>query len=244
MTIIGDVYTIEERTRMQAYFSGVWGLASVIGPVVGGFITDQLSWRWVFYLNVPFGLAAALVMGLALKEPRRQERPSIDYAGAATLMAAITLLMLALVEGGGSLATLTAPRNLALFAGAATLAALFAWIETRASDPVVPFKLFRNRVVAVAVGAGFLAGVSMFGALTFVPLLAQGALGASATEAGSLLMPLMLSWVGLSVVGGRLLLRVGYGGRVSSLRAAHFALCCSRTSGARRRGSGSTWIWF
>lgn len=210
MTIIGDVYTIEERTRMQAYFSGVWGLASVIGPVVGGFITDQLSWRWVFYLNVPFGLAAALVMGLALKEPRRQERPAIDYAGAATLMAAITLLMLALVEGGGSLATLTAPRNLALFAGAAALIALFAWIETRAADPVVPFKLFRNRVVAVAVGAGFLAGVSMFGALTFVPLLAQGALGATATEAGSLLMPLMLSWVGLSVVGGRLLLRVGY----------------------------------
>ncbi|MCA1632178.1 MAG: MFS transporter [Acidobacteria bacterium] len=210
MTIIGDVYTIEERTRMQAYFSGVWGLASVIGPVVGGFITDQLSWRWVFYLNVPFGLAAALVMGLALKEPRRQERPAIDYAGAATLMAAITLLMLALVEGGGSLATLTAPRNLALFAGAAALAALFVWIETRASDPVVPFRLFRNRVVAVAIGAGFLAGVAMFGALTFVPLLAQGALGASATEAGSLLMPLMLSWVGLSVVGGRLLLRVGY----------------------------------
>ncbi len=210
MTIIGDVYTLEERTRMQAYFSGVWGFASVVGPVVGGFITDQLSWRWVFYLNLPFGLVAAVIMGLALKEPQRQERPAIDYAGAVTLMAAITLLMLALVEGGGSLATLTAPRNLLLFACAGVLTALFAWIETRASDPVVPFKMFRNRVVAVAIGAGFLAGVSMFGALTFVPLMAQGALGASATEAGSLLMPLMLSWVGLSVVGGRLLLRVGY----------------------------------
>lgn len=210
MTIIGDVYTLEERARMQAYFSGVWGFASVVGPVVGGFITDQLSWRWVFYLNVPFGLAAALVIGLALKEPQRTERPAIDYAGALTLMAAITLLMLALVEGGGSLDTLTAPRNLLLFACAGVLTALFAWIETRAADPVVPFKLFRNRVVSVAIGAGFLAGVSMFGALTFVPLMAQGSLGATATEAGSLLMPLMLSWVGLSVVGGRLLLRVGY----------------------------------
>jgi EmrB/QacA subfamily drug resistance transporter len=210
MTIIGDIYTLEERTRMQAYFSGVWGLASVIGPVVGGFITDQLSWRWVFYLNLPFGLVAALVIGLALKEPLRRERPAIDYAGAATLMAAITLLMLALVEGGGSLATLTTSRNLLLFAGAAALALLFVWIELRAEDPVVPFKLFRNRVVAVAIVAGFLAGVAMFGALTFVPLMAQGALGASATEAGSLLMPLMLSWVGLSVVGGRLLLRIGY----------------------------------
>lgn len=210
MTIIGDIYTLAERARMQALFSGVWGFASVVGPVVGGFITDQLSWRWVFYLNIPFGLAAALIMGLALKEPRRHERPAIDYAGAAMLMLAISLLMLALVEGGTSVATLISPRNLALFAGAAVLTALFVWIELRARDPIVPFQLFRNRVVAVSIIAGFLAGVAMFGAITFVPLFAQGALEATATEAGSLLTPLMLSWVGLSVIGGRLLLRVGY----------------------------------
>src|ERR671927_727554 len=82
MTIIGDVYTLEERARMQAVFSGVWGLSSVVGPVVGGFITDQLSWRWVFYINVPFGILAAVIMQLSLKEPRRTSRPSIDYAGA------------------------------------------------------------------------------------------------------------------------------------------------------------------
>lgn len=210
MTIIGDIFTLEERARMQALFSGVWGLSSVIGPVVGGFITDQLSWRWVFYINLPVGLAAALIIGLALKEPRRTKRPVIDYAGGALLMAAITLLMLALVEGGTSLATLLAPANLALFAGALALAALFVWVERRAADPIVPFKLFRNRVVAVAVLAGFLAGVAMFGAISFIPLFAQGALGSTATEAGSLLMPLMLSWVGVSIVGGRLLLRVGY----------------------------------
>ena len=210
LTIIGDIYTGEERARMQALFSGVWGLASVVGPFIGGIITDQLSWRWVFYINVPFGLAAALIIGLALKEPKRHERPAIDYAGAATLMAAISLLMLALVEGGASAEALLAPRNLRFFGGAAVLFALFVWIEQRAKDPMVPFKLFRNRVVAVSVGAGFLAGVSMFGAITFVPLFAQGALGATATEAGSFLMPLMLSWVSLSVIGGRLLLRVGY----------------------------------
>jgi EmrB/QacA subfamily drug resistance transporter len=210
MTIIGDIYTLKERTRMQALFSGVWGFSSVIGPVVGGFITDQLSWRWVFYINIPVGLAAALIMGLALKEPRRHERPPIDYAGAAVLMIAITLLMLGLVEGGSSLETLVSPQNLALFAGAILLTVLFIWIELRAKDPIVPFVLFRNRVVAVSIAAGFLAGVAMFGAITFVPLFAQGALGATATEAGSLLTPLMLSWVGLSVIGGRLLLRVGY----------------------------------
>ncbi len=210
LTIIGDIYTLAERARVQAFFSGVWGLASVVGPVVGGFITDQLSWRWVFYLNLPFGLAASLILGFALKEPRRQERPAIDYAGALVLMLAITLLMLALVEGGANIRTLTAPRNLALFAGAAALTFLFVWIERRAQDPIVPFKLFGNAVVAVAVTTGFLAGVAMFGALTFVPLFAQGALGATATQAGSLLTPLMLSWVGLSVVGGRLLLKIGY----------------------------------
>jgi EmrB/QacA subfamily drug resistance transporter len=210
MTIIGDVYTLEERARMQAVFSGVWGLSSVVGPVVGGFITDQLSWRWVFYINVPFGLAAAAIMQAALKEPRRRGRPAIDYAGAALLTASITLLMLALVEGGSSLATLLSARNLLLAGAAVLLGALFIAAERRAQDPVVPLELFRNRVVAVAVAAGFLAGVAMFGAISFVPLFAQGALGSTATEAGSLLMPLMLSWVGLSIVGGRLMLRVGY----------------------------------
>jgi EmrB/QacA subfamily drug resistance transporter len=210
MTIIGDVYTVEERARMQAFFSGVWGLSSVVGPVVGGFITDQLSWRWVFYINLPVGLAAALIMQFALKEPKRHGRPSIDYAGAALLMASITLLMLALVEGGATLSAILSVRNFALLAGATLLGALFIRVERRAPDPIVPLALFRNRVVSVSVTAGFLAGVAMFGAISFVPLFAQGALGSTATEAGSLLTPLMLSWVGLSIVGGRLLLKVGY----------------------------------
>ena len=210
MTIIGDIYTVAERARMQALFSGVWGLSSVIGPVAGGFITDQLSWRWVFYINIPVGLAAALILGIALKEPKLTERPKIDYAGAALLMAAITLLMLALVEGGASISTFLSLRNFGLLTGAVILSGLFIWVERRAEDPVVPFKLFRNRVVAVSVIAGFLAGVAMFGAISYVPLFAQGALGATATQAGSLLTPLMLSWVGMSVISGRLLLKVGY----------------------------------
>lgn len=210
MTIIGDIFTISERARMQALFSGVWGFSSVVGPIVGGFITDQLSWRWVFYINLPVGLAAALIIGIALKEPKVHTRPAIDYAGAGLLIAAITLLMLALVEGGTGLAALVSPGNLALFAGAVVLLAIFALVERRAADPIIPFRLFRNRTVAVSVYAGFLAGVSMFGAISFVPLFAQGALGSTATEAGSLLTPLMLSWVTMSVVGGHFLLRVGY----------------------------------
>src|SRR5918998_628997 len=124
MTIIGDVYTVEERARMQAFFSGVWGISSVVGPVVGGFITDQLSWRWVFYINVPFGILAAVIMQLSLKEPRRHGRPSIDYAGATLLMASITLLMLALVEGGATLGEFASARNVALLMGAIVLGVL------------------------------------------------------------------------------------------------------------------------
>ncbi len=116
-------------------------------------------------------------MGIALKEPKRTMRPAIDYAGAAVLMAAITILMLALVEGGTSFATLLAPQNLMLLSGAALLLGIFVWIEKHAADPIIPFGLFRNRTVTVSVVAGFMAGVSMFGAISFVPLFAQGALG-------------------------------------------------------------------
>ena len=210
MTIIGDIFTLEERAKMQAYFSGVWGLSSVVGPIVGGFITDQISWRWVFYINVPVGIVAALIIGFALKEPKLTEKPKIDYAGAGVLMLAISLLMLVLVEGSASVAILLSRENILLLLVSILLMVLFAWIEKRASDPIIPFNLFKNRTISVAIGAGFLAGVAMFGAISFVPLFAQGALGATATEAGSLLTPLMLSWVSMSVIGGRVLLKVGF----------------------------------
>ena len=210
MTIIGDIFTLEERAKMQAYFSGVWGFSSVVGPIVGGFITDQISWRWVFFLNIPVGIVAATIIGFALKEPKNKRKPTIDYAGAALLMLAISLLMLAMVEGVKSLASIVSPINLALFAASFALLYLFVRTENRARDPIIPFKLFENRTVLAAIIAGFLGGIGMFGAISFVPLFAQGALGMSATEAGSLLTPLMLSWVTTSVVGGRLLLKYSF----------------------------------
>lgn len=213
MTIIGDIFTLEQRARMQGLFSGVWGISSVLGPLVGGYITDQLSWRWVFYINLPIGIAAAVIIGVALIEPKREERPSIDYAGAALLTAAVTILLL-LVSEGATPAMLTSPLSLGLLALVVVLSVAFVAVEKRAADPVVPFVLFRNRVVSVAIMVGFLAGIAMFSAITFVPLLAQGVFGATATEAGSFLTPLMLSWVLASVVGGRLLIKVGSRGLV------------------------------
>lgn len=204
MTIIGDIFTLEERGRMQGLFSGVWGVSSVVGPLLGGFITDQLSWRWVFYINLPVGIAAAAIIGVALLEQKRREKPAIDYAGAFVLTAAVTILLLVL-----SSEHLLTTRNAMLAVATIVLFALFIYIERRAVDPVVPFTLFRNRVVSVSIIVGFLAGVGMFAVITFVPLLAQGVLGASATEAGTFLTPLMLSWVASSIIGGRMLLRLG-----------------------------------
>ena len=209
MTIIGDIYTLQERARMQALFSGVWGLASIVGPIIGGFLTDQLSWRWVFFINIPFGTLSVLIIGWSLKEPKLNQNPEIDYAGAATLTIGIVLLMLALVDSG-TLNALFTLRNLLLLCGAAICTVLFIRIERKAKEPILPFSLFQNQVVRISVLAGFLIGIAMFGAISFIPLYAQGTRGASATEAGSLLTPLMLSWVTLSVVGGRILLRTGY----------------------------------
>ena len=208
MTIIGDTFTLEERAKMQAYFSGVWGLSSIIGPIVGGFITDQISWRWVFFINLPIGVVAALIIGFALREPRRSSKPTIDYAGAILLMTAISLLMLAMVEGGSD--GLISAQNLLIMGASAVLLGIFFIVEKRAADPIIPFDLFRNKTIAIAIPAGFLGGVAMFGAISFIPLFAQGSLGFSATAAGSLLTPLMLSWVTMSIVGGRLMLKIGY----------------------------------
>ena len=184
----------------------------MIGPIVGGFITDQISWCWVFWVNLPIGVIAALIIGFALKEPKLGRKPTIDYAGAITLMTAISLLMLVMVEGGSSLATLFSSMNILVFGAAVILLLLFVRIEKRAADPIIPFNLFRNRTVAISVTAGFLGGIAMFGAISFIPLFAQGSLGFTATEAGSLLTPLMLSWVTMSVIGGRMMLRFGYRG--------------------------------
>jgi MFS family permease len=209
LSIIGDIYTVEERAKMQALFSAVWGLSSIVGPMIGGFITDQLSWRWVFYINIPFGLAAAVVLGFALQEPKRHQKPRIDYAGAITLTLAITAAMMVLVESS-SVAAFLAPRNIALLLVAGVLSFWFVRIEQSAPDAIVPLELLRNRTVSIGIIASLFTGMAMFGAISFVPLFAQGTLGATATEAGSMLTPLLMSWVVLSIIGGRMLLHVGF----------------------------------
>jgi EmrB/QacA subfamily drug resistance transporter len=202
ITIVGEIYTIDERPRVQALFSGMWGVSSIAGPLVGGYITDAWSWRWVFYLNVPFGLLTAIVIGTAYPGHGRTRTVSVDWTGAALLFLGITALL-------AGLAGVTATAW-PWIAASALLLALFAVAEQRAVEPILPLRLLASRIVATSLTLVFLLGLGMFGAIAFVPLFVQGAMGGTATEAGRALTPLFLGWVLTSVAGARLTLVIGY----------------------------------
>jgi EmrB/QacA subfamily drug resistance transporter len=210
LTIIAEQYTLRERARTQALLSSVWGVASIVGPVVGGYVTQALSWRWIFYLNLPFGLVAAVLVGTALEEHREAGGVGIDYRGVALMSASIGIFMLALGQTGTPDRTLAVGTVVLLYVVAVVLGAAFFWIEGRAAQPIVPMDLFANRMVSTVALCGFLVGIPLFGIISFVPLFVQAALGGTATQAGAALTPLLLGWVGMAVVTGRLLPRVGY----------------------------------
>ncbi|RIK57283.1 MAG: MFS transporter [Chloroflexi bacterium] len=201
--IIGDIFTFEQRARMQGWFSGVWGVSSIVGPLLGGFIVDNLSWHWVFYVNVLPGTLALVLVWLAWKRRGERHTVSVDYAGAALLMSGVVVLLLGLAE-------LDRPRGLLLVGAAVALFIALYFVERRSANPVLPLYLFKERLFATATLHGILAGWAMFGSLSFVPLFVQAVLGTSATEAGSTLTPMMLAWVVGSIIGSRLLLTRGY----------------------------------
>ncbi|MER3446797.1 MAG: MFS transporter [Candidatus Dadabacteria bacterium] len=209
MIITGEIFSLKERAKIQGLFGGIWGLSSIVGPIIGGFITDRLSWRWVFYLNIPFGLIAAIVMGFTLRERIKNKKVPLDYAGGIVLTTLITIFLLGLMEIGKENGI-----NLLLASGMFVLCLLLLWlfifIEKRTEDPVLPLDLFSNRFFKVSAITGFLIGMAMFGSISFIPLFVQGVIGTNATGAGSVLTPLLLGWVFFSSISGRLLLRFGY----------------------------------
>ena len=210
MSVLGDLYTLEERGRMQGLLSGAWGVASIVGPLTGGYITALLSWRWVFYLNVPFGISAAAAVGFALRDRVRSHRQPVDYAGAALLMTSVTLLVLALSRSGADTGGSSPPWVGPAYVGAVVIGLLLVWVERRAAEPMVPLDLLSDRMVAAIAATGLLVGVAMFSAISYVPLFVQEGLGGTAVEAGRALTPLILGWVVMSMITGRLVLRVGY----------------------------------
>ncbi|MFJ4965147.1 MFS transporter [Streptomyces sp. NPDC088729] len=206
--IIADIVPARERGRYMGLIGAVFGLASVAGPLLGGFFTDHASWRWCFYINVPFGLVTLAVIALVLKLPKPAARPRLDVTGAVLLAAASTCLVL-LTSWGGTEYAWGSATILGLAAGAVVTTALFVAVEHRAAEPIIPLRLFRDSVFNVTGLVGAVVGVALFGAASYLPTYLQMVDGASATESGLLMLPMMLGIVGGSIVSGRLITRTG-----------------------------------
>ncbi|TFH65004.1 MAG: DHA2 family efflux MFS transporter permease subunit [Gemmatimonadales bacterium] len=209
ITVVGDIYSLEERGRIQGIFSGVWAISSLVGPAAGGLITDLLSWRWVFYLNLPFGIASIVMLHWFLREEERLREHRLDLAGTLSLTASIALLLLALLEGTERWG-LGDARTLSMIGFAGDGLILFLWLEKRAPEPMLPLELFQNRVIAVASAGGFLMGTVLFCAAAFVPMFTQGVLGGTAIDAGMTLAPMSIGWPIASTTSGWFLAKHGY----------------------------------
>jgi EmrB/QacA subfamily drug resistance transporter len=208
LSIIGDVIPPRERGRYQGYFGAVFGVSSVAGPLLGGWLTDGPGWRWIFYINLPVGLAALVVTSAALKMPVVRRPHRIDYLGAAAIVGAVTCLLLYLDWRGNEYGW-TSPGALALLAGAAVLTVAFVLIERRALEPIIPLRLFRNQVFSVGNAFGFLGGVAFFGAIIFLPIYLQTVKGFSPTESGLALLPAIVGIFSTSIASGQLISRTG-----------------------------------
>lgn len=205
---IGDVVSPRERGRYQGLFGAVFGVSSVAGPLLGGFFTTNFTWRWIFYINVPLGLAALVVLAVVMPASPRRAAHSIDYAGAALLAAALSAIVLLTDLGGTTLAWSAPPMLLLAALGAACLAA-FVVVERRAAEPVLPLRLFSNRVFTVSSLVGLIVGGSMFGSVTFLPLFLQVVRGASPTASGLQLLPMMGGMLVTSISAGQVISRTG-----------------------------------
>ncbi|MEZ0068275.1 EmrB/QacA subfamily drug resistance transporter [Streptacidiphilus sp. MAP12-20] len=208
MAVIADVVPPRERGRYQGVIGAVFGVSSVIGPLLGGFLVDNLNWRWVFYVNLPVGVVALFVIATALHAKRPETRPRIDYLGTLLLASASTCLVLITSLGGTTWAWNSTP-VWGCGIGAVVLIAAFVLVEQRAAEPVLPLRLFRNRIFTVCSAIGFVVGLCMFGALSYIPLYMQVVNGSSPTVSGLRLLPMMAGMLITSIGTGQLISRTG-----------------------------------
>jgi EmrB/QacA subfamily drug resistance transporter len=209
MTIIGDIYSVEERARVQGYLAGVWGIASVVGPTLGGVFSEFISWRWIFFVNIPLGLLAFGMLAKRFAERVERREHKVDYLGATLLMIGCSLLILGLLEGGNAWAW-GSPQSIAIFAVGVALVVGFVLVERRAEEPVLPLWVFRDRTLVSGVSVSLVVGVVLIGLSSYVPNFAQGVLGASALIAGFVLGAMTLGWPLAASLSGRVYLRIGF----------------------------------
>ncbi len=208
-TVIGDLFPPAERGKYQGYISGVFGISSVIGPTLGGYITDNLSWHWVFFINIPLGVLIIVLFVLFFPHVRPDQlKHRVDYAGVVALILSVVPAMLALSWGGVYYPWVSVP-IIGLLAFSLVMCIVFLLIERRASEPLIPLWLFKNRIVSLSLLIIFITGIGMFGTIIFIPLFFQGVLNLSATTSGNFLTPMMLGMVTGALVSGQILSRSG-----------------------------------
>ncbi len=208
MAIVGDIFPPSERGKWQGLMVAVFGLATIVGPTAGGWITDNWGWRWVFYVNMPLGAIAIIAAALMLPKHSRHRAHQIDFVGAATLIAGTVPLLLAFSWAGTDYAW-TSPQVIGMLAFAVVMLAVFVWIETRAAEPIIAPRHFKNSIFTISVIATFLLSVGLFGATLYLPLFVQAVIGTSATNSGIVLAPMMIGFMVSSIVGGQLMSRTG-----------------------------------
>ncbi len=208
LAVVGDIFSPRDRGRYQGFFGAVFGVSTVIGPLLGGFFVDNLSWRWIFYVNLPIGAIALVVIGIAFHARSERVAHRIDYLGAAVLAGGLAAIVLFTSLGGTTYSWGSPEAILMLVVGVALLVA-FPLIERRASEPILPLELFRNRVFVVTSAVGFIVGLALFGAITYLPLYLQIVKGRSPTSSGLTLTPLMVGLLITSILSGQLISRYG-----------------------------------
>jgi EmrB/QacA subfamily drug resistance transporter len=209
MTMAGDLYTVEERARVQGYLASVWGIASVIGPTLGGVFSQYLSWRLIFFVNLPLGAIAVWMLARHFAERVTRQSHRVDYAGAATLTGGFSLVILGLLEGGVAWPWVSAQTAVIFVLGAAMLVA-FVFVERRAVEPVLPLWVFRRRILTGGNLSALAIGALMIGLSSYLPTYAEGVLGTSAVVAGFALAALTVGWPLAAAVSGRIYLRIGF----------------------------------
>ncbi|AWC31554.1 MDR family MFS transporter [Bacillus cytotoxicus] len=208
MIIIGDMFTGKERAKWQGIFGALYGLASVVGPQVGGWIVDAVNWRWVFYINLPVGIVATIFIATGLQSHKQTGPIKIDIAGIFTMIVGVVSLLLALTFGGKDYAW-DSWQIIGLFSLALIGIVSFVFVETKAEEPILPMHFFKNRTFTLLNAIGFFMSIGMFGAIMFVPFFMQGIVGVSAAESGTIMTPMMITMIVTSIIGGQLVLKVG-----------------------------------